>query len=565
MNRKWWMSAVGYQIYPRTFYDSNNDGIGDLQGIIQKLDYIYALGVNLIWIGPFYKSPMDDNGYDVSDFFDVDPVFGTLDDARELIKKAHDLGIHIILDLVLNHTSDEHPWFIESRSNTGNPKRDYYIWQKGKVDTNGTLVPPNNWGSFFEGSAWNYDDISKEYYMKIFSNKMPDLNWANPSLREELYRVARFWLDLGIDGFRVDAIAHLARDLSFADSPLELNDHGVAPDWSKFSNRIELFDYIHEFNDKVLKNYDCMTVGEVGGGANAEAGLKYAGYDAQAFNMVFNFDHCWENGAMGGQYKDDNELYVNVLGLKERFNYWIKGMENKGWIPHYWLNHDHPRVISQYGNPEKFHRASGTMLGAVLLTLPGTPFIYNGEEIGMTNVDYTSIDDFNDIWVKNNFKQAIKKDSLEIILRNLKRTSRDNARTPMQWTNEAYAGFSTVTPIQKVVSNYKVINVKNQLSEDDSILNTYRKLIDLRRKSIYSDTLIFGHFELIQASHKDVIAFERTYGSKKLVIIANFRSTQIDFTYYDAHTILLSNYHRQNPMIDRLEPYEFVILASNHD
>ncbi|MHB8097592.1 MAG: alpha-amylase family glycosyl hydrolase, partial [Erysipelotrichaceae bacterium] len=237
MERKWWMSAVGYQIYPRTFYDSNNDGIGDLQGIIQKLDYIHDLGVNLIWIGPFYKSPMDDNGYDVSDFFDVDPVFGTLEDARELLSEAHKRDIKVVLDLVLNHTSDEHEWFMESRTSVDNPKRDYYIWQKGKLDKDGKLVPPNNWGSFFEGSAWNYDETTNEFYMKIFSNKMPDLNWDNPKLREEMYRVARYWLDLGVDGFRVDAIAHLARDLSFEDSPLPLNIHGVAPDWSKFSNR----------------------------------------------------------------------------------------------------------------------------------------------------------------------------------------------------------------------------------------------------------------------------------------------------------------------------------------
>lgn len=564
MERKWWMSAVGYQIYPRTFYDSNNDGIGDLKGIIQKLDYIHDLGVNLIWIGPFYKSPMDDNGYDVSDFFDVDPVFGTLEDARELLSEAHKRDIKVVLDLVLNHTSDEHEWFMESRSSLNNPKRDYYIWQKGKVDKEGKLVPPNNWGSFFEGSAWNYDETTKEFYMKIFSNKMPDLNWDNPKLREEMYRVARYWLDLGVDGFRVDAIAHLARDLSFENSTLPLNIHGVAPDWSKFSNRPELFTYINEFHDKVLSQYDCMTVGEVGGGARIESGLGYAAYDARAFNMAFNFDHCWETSQVLDPITNQMKNVTNVKHLKEIFNYWIEGMKNKGWLPQYWLNHDHPRVINQYGDPIHFHRESGSMLGMVLLTLPGTPFIYNGEEIGMTNVDYTDVNDFNDVWVKNNVSKLLEHDSMENVLDRLRRTSRDNARTPMQWSDEPYAGFSKSNPIQKVISNYVQINVKNQLFDEHSILKSYQKLIHLRRFSEYSDVLIFGQFKLVNELNEDVFAFDRWNEHKKVRIIANFRPYSVHFDQPDGK-IIYSNYERESSYGHELKPFEALMIELNND
>ncbi len=557
---KWWKSAVGYQIYPRSFCDSNNDGVGDLQGIISKLDYLEKLGVNLVWISPFYKSPMDDNGYDVSDFYQVDPLFGSIDDAKELIEKAHKKDIKIVLDLVLNHSSDEHPWFVESRSSLDNPKRNYYIWKAGKKDEDGNLVPPTNWGSFFEGSAWNYDEVSGEYYMKIFSDKMPDFNWDYKPLREELYSMAKWWLDLGVDGFRVDAIAHLARDLSFEDSTMDLNQFGVAPDWSKFSNREELFDYIHEFHDEVLSKYDCMTVGEVGGGASVEAGLRYAGYDAKAFNMVFNFDCVWQNNIQEGKYLDDSEIKTNVLGLKKTLDFWIQGMSEKGWMPQYWLNHDHPRVMSQYGNPINYHKESGALLGAVLLTLPGTPFIYNGEEIGMTNCDYDSIDDFNDVWVKNQYREMIKHDPEDIVLRDLRRKSRDNARTPMQWSDEAYAGFSAHEPVQKCVSNYPEINVKKQDNDPDSILNAYRTLIKLRRDSKYSETLVFGDFELIQEDHEDVMAYIRSDKKNSLVIIANFRSETVEFECDEKiKEIIYTNVHRSDKTIKALKPFEVII------
>ena len=378
-------------------------------------------------------------------------------------------------------------------------------------------------------------------------------------MRKDMYAMARWWLDLGIDGFRVDAIAHLARDLSFEDSTLQLNDHGVAPDWSKFSNREELFTYIHEFNEEVLSRYDCVSVGEVGGGASIEDGLRYAGTDAKAFNMVFNFDHCW---CVSYEHPDTDQerKVIQVRKLKREIERWILGMEGKGWLPHYWLNHDHPRVMSQYGDPQHHHRASGTLLACVLLSLKGTPFIYNGEEIGMTNVDYTRLDEFQDVWVKNNRAALLKKADEATVVRQLKKTSRDNARTPMQWSHEPNAGFSTGENVQKVNQNYRVINVEAQDKDPDSILNAYRQLIRLRRSSPYRETLVYGSFALIRADDEDVFAFERI-GDKHLVVLANFRSEPAKFRMLSKiKTVVYSNHNRTDYQHQTLQAFEALIL-----
>jgi len=562
MKTQWWKNAVGYQIYPRSFHDSNGDGIGDLRGIIEKLDYIHRLGVDCLWICPFYRSPMDDNGYDVSDFYDIDPTFGTLADAKELIEKAHALKIRVILDLVLNHTSDQHPWFIESRKSIDNPKRDYYIWQKPRFDQQGNRIPPTNWASFFEGSCWKYDDMTDEYYMKIFSDKMPDLNWENQNLRNEMTAMTQWWLDFGVDGFRVDAIAHLAKDMTFTDSLQEANSFGVVPDWSKFSNRKELFGYLHELHDNVLNKYDCLTVGEVGGGANVAEAVNYAGYHARAFNMVFNFDHIWHNGAQGDPMKKESELATNVFTLKHTFDRWIQGMDKKGWIPHYWLNHDHPRVISQYGDPQRFHRESGSMLGTILLTLPGTPFIYNGEEIGMTNVDYDDIGLFNDVWAKNIYAELISRLPKSQVLAYLRRTSRDNARTPMQWDQSPNAGFTTGNPVQRVVGNYTRINVKNQETDPKSILNAYRHLIRLRKHGHLHNVLVHGNFELMDAENKDIFAYRRSDANTTIWVIANFRGVTIDFILPDQpKCVHYDNYgSTEVKQAIKLKPFQALIL-----
>jgi oligo-1,6-glucosidase len=557
MEKRWWQTSVGYQIYPRSFYDSNNDGIGDLRGIIQKLNYLEDLGVNLLWICPFYTSPMDDNGYDVSDYYSVDPLFGTFDDAKELITKAKARGIRVILDLVMNQTSDEHPWFIESRSSKENPKRDFYIWKDPKINELGERIPPNNWASFFGGSCWNFDETTGQYYMKIFSNKMPDLNWENESMRKAMYDMASFWLDLGVDGFRIDAIAHLAKDLTFEDSTMELNEDGVAPDWKKYSNRPRLFEYLAEFHDEVLSKYDIVTVGEVGGGADVDDAKNYAAYSTKGFNMVFNFDHCWYNGAWDDFGKTKGKLPVDVLGLKKRMNHWIKGSEDQMWIPHYWLNHDHPRVMSQYGDPEHYHRESGSMLGMLLLSLPGTPFIYNGEEIGMTNVNYSDINDFKDVWVKNFMLEAIKRHPVDQIMNHLNRTSRDNARTPMQWNSEPHGGFTQGTPHQKAVSNYTTINVASQQNDPMSIYGRYKAMIHLRKDSAYTQTLVYGSFDLIEPLDPKLYAFKRVK-DKTLVFVANFSDQVKDITHLHlSGNIVLNNYETVS---NQLQPYQAVLI-----
>lgn len=561
MKKKWWKESVGYQIYPRSFFDSNNDGVGDLPGIIQKMDYIEDLGVNLLWICPFYESPMDDNGYDVSDFYNVDPLFGTLEDAQRLIDEAHQRGIKVILDLVMNQTSDEHPWFIESRKDKTNPKRDWYIWRDGKMDENNNLLPPTNWGSFFEGSCWKYDETTNQYFMKIFSDKMPDLNWENKELRTAMKNMAKWWLDCGVDGFRIDAVAHLAKDTSFEDSTLPLLPSGYAPDWKKFSNRDRLFDYLAEFHNDVLMHYDCVSIGEVGGGASIDEAIRYAGYDKKGFNMVFNFDHCWFKPTMDDEGKTLGDLPIDVVGLKKNFTKWIKGSFNKTWIPQYWLNHDHPRVMSQYGDPLHHFKASGKLLGMILLTLPGTPFIYNGEEIGMTNVDYDSLNDFNDVWAKNYIRDAKVRLSETQILRHLSRTSRDNARTPMQWNDGLYAGFSKVKPHQKVVGNYKMINVANQQEDPDSILAMYQKLIQLRLHSQYSECLVYGLYELDYEEHPTLFVYSRKTDKIHIKVIANFSSKRTPFSeIISDKDIIINNYSTLEK--GTLMPYQALIITT---
>ncbi|MGL5978718.1 MAG: glycoside hydrolase family 13 protein [Erysipelotrichaceae bacterium] len=556
MEQTWWKEAVGYQIYPRSFKDSNNDGVGDLPGIISKLDYLHDLGVNVLWISPFYQSPMDDNGYDVSDYSQVDPLFGTMEDAESLIAKAHEKGMKVILDLVLNQTSDEHPWFQAAKSSKDNPYRDYYIWQDPKWDEQGNALPPNNWASFFGGSCWELDPTTNQYYMKIFSKKMPDLNWANPKLRQAMYGVADWWLAKGVDGFRMDAIAHLAKDTSYADSTMELHD-GFAPDWGRFSNRKELYDYIHEFHDQVLSKYDTMTVGEVGGGAQPEDSLLYAGYDAKGFNMVFNFDHCWKNGAFGSEDKRDDELVVDVLDLKQTFKRWYDATKGKAWLPQYWLNHDHPRVMSQYGNAKDFHKASGKMLATALYCMPGTPFIYNGEEIGMTNVDYTDLAEFKDVWVKNHIEANKETLDVERFLIHLRRTSRDNARTPMQWDATTYAGFSEHEPAMKVIGNYEYINVASQLDDEDSILHYYRKVIALRKAQ--KDVLVYGDYELFDANNPDVYAYVRTMGTTSVLVVCNFRAHEVTLSQeFTSKAVWLQNYNHAPSMT--LAPFEAFVV-----
>lgn len=539
----WYKEAIGYQVYPKSFNDTNGDGIGDLQGIIEKLDYFEYLGVDLLWLGPIYKSPMDDNGYDVSDFYDIDPIFGTLDDFKELVQKAHDKGIRITMDLVLNHTSDEHPWFIESRKSKDNPYRDYYIWAKGKT-INGKEVEPTNWASFFGGSCWQKD--GDEYYMKIFSNKMPDLNWESESMREDLYEMVEFWCNLGVDGFRVDAVAHLEK-APFEDS--DLTDDLYKPDWAKFSNLPKVYGYLEELKTKLGK--DMFTVGEVGGGALLEDCLEYVAYNKKRLDMVFTFDHNWRNDGFNS-FKDEFIQEVDVDALKEDFGRFQTGLYGKSWHALYWLNHDHPRVMSQYGNLE-FHKESGKMLATILYFMWGTPFLYNGEEIGMTNGDFESIEDFRDVATVNNYSSHLEEHTEKEVMTFLRTTSRDNARTPMQWSNSKNGGFTTGTPWIKVNKNCSWINVEDQINDPDSILNYYKKLFEIRKE--YSETILNGTFKFIE---DDTFTYLRD-GKRKLLVINNFSKEKKEFKHdFRVKKVVLSNYNNNEG--NTLRPYESVVL-----
>ena len=558
MTKKWWMESVGYQIYPKSFYDTNDDGIGDLNGVYEKLDYLASLGVNLIWICPFYDSPMDDNGYDVRNFFDVAKEFGTMEDVRTLIDKAHELGIKVILDYVLNHTSDEHPWFVESRSSKENPYRDYYIWDDGKMK-DGIKVEPTNWGSFFGGSCWKYDKPTDSYFMKIFSNKMPDLNWKNEKVQDEMIFIAKNWLDYGIDGFRIDAVSHLDR-APFED--IENTDEQYPLDWHKFSNLPKVHDYLHKLNDEIFSKYDCLAIGEVGGQASIESGLKYASFDANELSMVFNFDHNWCNNIEDVTHP--NKLVTNVVQLKSVFAKWQTAFKDKGWLPLNWLNHDQPRLMSQYGN-HKYPLESGKMLATTLHLMRGTPFIYQGEEIGMTNYPFEDVSQFNDISSISAYYRHLEKDPDDPVkaLKKASLRSRDNPRTPMQWTKGYLAGFSREIPWMMINYNYKKINVENNLKNKNSLWYHYQELIRLRRKSVYHELITYGDFELINPQDENLFCYKRTLKDESLLVINSFSTHKVayDLSKYEVLETVLSNYKKQSIKdgILHLKPFESIV------
>ncbi|MBU1141778.1 MAG: alpha-glucosidase [Firmicutes bacterium] len=543
MTKKWWMESIGYQIYPKSFYDTNDDGIGDLNGIYEKLDYLASLGINLVWICPFYDSPMDDNGYDVRNFFDVANEFGTMEDVKKLIEKAHQLGIKVILDYVLNHTSDEHPWFIESRSSKENPYRDYYIWHEGKIK-DGIKVEPTNWGSFFGGSCWQYDELTDSYYMKIFSNKMPDLNWKNEKVQNEMIDVGKKWLELGIDGFRIDAISHLER-AEFVD--IENAPDQYPLDWHRFSNLPKVHDYLKKMNQEVFSKYNCLTIGEVGGEASIESALKYASFNANELSMVFNFDHNWCNNI--DNVTSSKKLVIDVVKLKSAFNKWQTAFEDQGWLPLNWLNHDQPRLMSHYGD-RKFPLQSGKMLATVLHMMRGTPFIYQGEEIGMTNYPFEDVGQFNDISSKNAFYYYFKQDPEDPVkaLKKASLKSRDNPRTPMQWTKGHLAGFSSVQPWMMINYNYKKINVESNLKNKNSLWHHYQELIRLRKSSVYHDTITYGDFRLLDPLDVNLFCYTRTFGDETLLVINSFSKHKIIYHLknYQILDLLISNYKKQS-------------------
>lgn len=559
---KWWQEAFGYQIYIRSFYDANNDGIGDLKGITQKLPYLSYLGINLIWICPFYTSPMDDYGYDISNFYGVSSEYGTIDDFIELLDSAHALNIKVIIDLVLNHTSDEHPWFIESRKSKDNPYREYYLWQPPRYDELGKRKAPTNWASFFGGSSWEYDKISNEYYLKIFSKKMPDLNWESKLVQREMINVARYWLDLGVDGFRVDAVAHLAK-APFIDSKITSN-YEYVPDWSKFSNLPKLHKYLKILNKEVFSKKDILVVGEVGGYALIKDALQYTKPKNKELNMVFNFDHNWCNNAWSANNRD--ELIINVSHLKEMFNKWQEGLYKKAWNALYWLNHDQPRVLTHYGDEKKYHTESGKALATALYFMWGTPFIYNGEEIGMTNPYFKTIEDFNDIsFITQYHLNVLAGADAFTYIQKASLTSRDNARTLMQWDDSLNGGFTKGIPWNMINDNYQMINVSNQIKKQNSILQYYRKIIYLRLKSKYRDIIIKGDYQQVWLDHTQVYAYIRSYKKQKILVIVNLTKQEaiVESFVFGIKTIILNNMNKDLTIKDHhliLQPYEAYVL-----
>lgn len=536
-NAKWYLSAVGYEIYPYSFCDTTGSGYGDLRGIISRLNYLRDLGITLIWLCPVFASPLDDYGYDISDYYHVNPLLGSDDDLKELIDEAHVRGIRIITDLVLNHVSSEHYWFRQAISDKDSPYHDYFIFRP-PVIKNGRKHLPNNWMGFFSESVWSYVPQLDEYYFHTFSARMPDLNWENPALRQEMYAVARHYLDMGIDGFRMDAIAHLAKDTSFADSKLAAEDTLVL-DTDRFSNRERLFDYLAEFRREVLDHYpDVLTIGEVGGCASTDMAIRYADRKKGSLSMVFNFDTCWENGAYGSLHKKDEEIITNVVSLKKLFKKWYDSCHQYCDMPVYWVNHDHPRVVSQYGNIA-YRNTSAKMLGGILMFLYGTPFVYQGEELGMSNVTYDSPEDFMTDVDARNIINSVMDVAPEQLLTFLRRCSRINARTPMQWDDSTNAGFSSTTPYIKVNANYREVNAAGEIHDDDSIWHFYRRLIAAHKQ--YWEVTVKGSFELIDEEDPDLFMYARDFEGRRLTVIANMKETERTINIRDFGELLISN------------------------
>ncbi|MBN8208808.1 alpha-glucosidase [Bacillus sp. NTK071] len=552
MKKIWWKEAVGYQIYPRSFQDSNGDGVGDLQGIIQRLDYIKDLGVDVIWICPMYKSPNDDNGYDISDYQDIMEDFGTMKDFDQLLQEVHKRDMKLIIDLVLNHTSDEHEWFIESRSSKEDPKRDWYIWRDGKDGRE-----PNNWESIFGGSAWEYDQKTDQYYLHVFSTKQPDVNWENPEVRVALYDTVNWWLDKGIDGFRIDAISHIKKRPGLPDMPNPGKKEYVSS-FDMHMNQKGIQEFLQEFKDETYANYDVMTVGEANGVSIDEAD-QWVDEEDGKMDMIFQFEHL-------GLWDAEENPDLDIVSLKKVLTRWQKGLENKGWNALFVENHDKPRVVSTWGNDKEYWRESATSMGAMYFLMQGTPFIYQGQEIGMTNVQFPSIEDYDDVADKNRYRiQRAAGVSHDQIMRVIWASSRDNSRTPMQWNSDSNAGFTTGNPWMKVNPNYVDINVKKQEQDEESVLSFYKKMIELKKNNL---VFTYGSYDLLLEDDKQIYAYTRTTKDDRVLVVTNLSTEPAVFKsefIIEEDQLLLNNYkvnHVSNESIV-LKPYEARVYRLN--
>lgn len=517
LNKAWWKEAVVYQIYPRSFMDSNGDGIGDLNGITEKLEYLKELGIDVIWLSPVYQSPNDDNGYDISDYQAIMEEFGTMEDYDRMLARAHELGIKIMMDLVVNHTSDEHAWFVESRKSVDNPYRDFYIWRKGKDGKE-----PNNWGSCFSGSAWKYDPQTDMYFLHLFSKKQPDLNWDNPKVRDRVFDMMNWWCEKGIDGFRMDVISLISKPEGLPDGiPGETGyaDSGCA-------NGPHVHEYLKEMNRKVLSHYDLITVGEAAG-VTLEEAKKYANADGSELNMVFQFEHIGGGPEADNHYGKWDSHKMPLPVWKKILSRWQTGLEGKAWNSLFLSNHDQPRSVSWFGNDSaEYREISAKMLATCLHMMQGTPYVYQGEELGMCNAYFDKLEDYRDIESLNAYKELTETCGVshEEMMGYLKRISRDNARTPMQWDDSANAGFTTGTPWIKVNSNYKTVNAKQQTNDPDSVFSYYKELIRLRHEN---DIIVYGEYELLEPQNEELFIYTRTWNIEQLMVLCNFTDKDV--------------------------------------
>ncbi|MBZ4684233.1 MAG: malL [Fusobacteriales bacterium] len=547
MERKWWKESIVYQIYPRSFKDSNGDGVGDLKGIIEKVDYLKELGVDIIWLNPVYKSPNDDNGYDISDYYNIMDEFGTMEDWEILLHELHKRDMKLIMDLVVNHTSDEHMWFLESKKSKDNPYRDYYFWRKGK---NGK--EPNNWFSVFSGSAWQYDETTDEYYLHVFSKKQPDLNWENPKVRKDIYKMMKWWLDKGIDGFRMDVINFISKNPELPSVP---SDDKYAWGGEHFMNGPRVNEFFSEMNKEVLSKYDIMTVGECPG-AIPEHANSYANIDGSKLNMIFTFEHV---SLDHGPYGKFDVQPLKLKDLKENINKWQIELYNKAWNSIYLMNHDQPRAVSRFGNDKEYRVESAKMLVTFTMTLCGTPYIYQGEEIGMTNIAFDSIEKYRDLETLNYYNEAIangaNKDDL---MKGIHYMSRDNSRTPMQWSNDKNAGFSNADNTWIDINpNYKEINVENALNDENSILHYYKKMIKIRKENL---ALIYGEHIPFMNDNENIFAYIKKYNDELHIVYLNFSENNQNIILpenisKDNLNLIISNYKAHNDFFT-LKPYE---------
>ena len=554
MEKRWWKESVVYQIYPRSFCDSNGDGIGDLNGITGKLDYLKELGIDVIWLSPVYKSPNDDNGYDISDYQAIMDEFGTMEDFDRMLATAHEKGIKIMMDLVVNYTSDEHKWFIESRKSTDNPYRDYYIWRPAKED--GSL--PNNWGSCFSGPAWEYDKTTDMYFLHLFSKKQPDLNWDNPAVRQDVFDMMNWWLKKGVDGFRMDVISLISKEPGLPDKEPGINGYAT---FNVSANGPHVHEYLQEMRQKALNNADTITVGECSG-VTLEEAKKYARSDEKELNMVFQFEHMdVDSDEKAGKWTTRK---MDLRNLKKILTRWQKGLQDIAWNSLYWENHDQPRSVSRFGNDsDEYREISAKMLATCIHMMQGTPYVYQGEELGMTNCPFNTLDNFRDLESINAFHELTEQGKMteEDMMAAIGYKGRDNARTPMQWDDSAYAGFSTTNPWIMVNPNYTKINAKDQVNREDSVFKYYQKLIKLRHES---ELIVYGTYDLILDDDKDIYAYIRTLGDEKLIVYCNFSENTREVELPEEFTngkVLISNYidAKVNHKIT-LRPYEAIVI-----